>query len=352
MYTSRQQLQQDLTSGEIIEEDIGEEAARLIAAAARPGVWLRTLGVDDEAEIPLGASKIGGRPDLPAGMPWPMRPAYPDAPERAALHRRGAEMADSALSWATSEQVAEFRRDFGEIAEAVTRPFPLQFIAQFDLAEIGRAGPLDPDIPEDGLLSIFWDLPEFPESFAPAAATGMKVLYQAAPVGPLQRLETPAELTALLRFRPIAPVACAPAAFLAPVPTASAEFEALGLDADTASAYSDWLSEADEAYSADDGEDWKCHRVGGWPTPLQGDMQTECALVAAGHYVGTHDDYLAAIGSPATAAARDWVFVAQIGSDEKARLALGDSGQLYVWVRRADLVARDFARARIVMQCF
>lgn len=46
----------------------------------RPALMLTTLAVDED-EIPVGASKIGGRPDLPPGFVWPLRPPYPDAEE-------------------------------------------------------------------------------------------------------------------------------------------------------------------------------------------------------------------------------------------------------------------------------
>ena len=77
----------------------------------------------DEAAIPLGASKIGGRPDLPPGMAWPTRPAYPDAAERAAGHRREADrlLAESKKqgSWMTPAQGERFSADARARADAV-----------------------------------------------------------------------------------------------------------------------------------------------------------------------------------------------------------------------------------------
>src|SRR5205814_4864410 len=37
---------------------------------ARPAILLRTTKTEED-EIPLGPSKIGGRPDLPPSTPWP-----------------------------------------------------------------------------------------------------------------------------------------------------------------------------------------------------------------------------------------------------------------------------------------
>lgn len=41
-----------------------------IMAQVRPAVRLRAFLAED-GELPAGASRLGGRPDLPAGFPWP-----------------------------------------------------------------------------------------------------------------------------------------------------------------------------------------------------------------------------------------------------------------------------------------
>jgi uncharacterized protein YwqG len=75
---------------------------------ARPAILLRTRE-SSEAKIPLGATKIGGRPDLQAGYEWP---AYKDGK-------------------------------------------PLAFLAQLDLAEIAKLGTPIKGLPTTGLLSLF-----------------------------------------------------------------------------------------------------------------------------------------------------------------------------------------------------
>jgi uncharacterized protein YwqG len=231
----------------------------------------------------------------------------------------------------------------------VARPQPLAFIAQLDLAELSRAGALDADFPQSGRLAIFYDTIEQPWGFRPADQAGSAVLYHEADAA-LTRREPPAELTALARFTPFAPRACRAHPCLAPVPMASAAFAAAGFSATVEDAYDAWWSD-DEAETAGGGVDWMCHRVGGWPTPIQGDMQTECALVAAGYDCGTPDPYRTAETADVRASAHDWLLLAQIGSDPAAGMTWGDNGQLYVWIRRADLRDRRFAPARIILQC-
>ena len=78
-----------------------------IEAMARPALLLKTTAAKD-ADIPVGASKIGGDPDLPAGIEWP-------------THKDGK---------------------------------PLAFLAQIDLGQAAKALKL-PGLPTSGLLSIF-----------------------------------------------------------------------------------------------------------------------------------------------------------------------------------------------------
>lgn len=77
-----------------------------------------------------------------------------------------------------------------------------------------------------------------------------------------------------------------------------------------------WFDEAQNAASSG-GEDGGCLRICGRPTPVQGDMQAECALVAAGHCCGDGDAY----ANEATLAVRNiaaqWLLLLQIGNDEK-----------------------------------
>ena len=82
--------------------------AKVIRKLTRPAILLRTKK-SSEAKIPLGASKIGGKPDLPSDTPWPL----------------------------------------------FTDGKPLAFLAQLDLAEMAKVGSPIKGLPIDGLLSLF-----------------------------------------------------------------------------------------------------------------------------------------------------------------------------------------------------
>ncbi len=85
-----------------------KDQKKAIRKLVRPAVLLLTRK-SSEAKIPTGATKIGGRPDLPASVEWP---AYQDGK-------------------------------------------PLAFLAQINLAEIAKVGSPIKGLPARGLLSIF-----------------------------------------------------------------------------------------------------------------------------------------------------------------------------------------------------
>jgi uncharacterized protein YwqG len=340
MFGSIQELRGSLEAA-----GLSPEACILLAELGRPGAWLETR----RADSPVGATRIGGDPDLSRDMPWPKR-VYANAADRAARYAKDAEAPDSNWSWATPEQCASFREDSRRMAEIVAKPFPLSFVAQIDLAQMWTAGALDPDIPRDGLISIFYDCVENPWGFDPHDHPGAAVLYHPAKVPSLQRRQQPSEFEGLERQTSFKPLACAAHGFLAPPAPWAPAVTALGLTTDDCDAFDSWWDD-NLAGPSEDGSAFTCHRVGGWPTPVQGDMQTECALVSAGYYCGNGDAYRDPATEAIRATAAEWMLLAQIGSDSKADMMWGDVGQIYVWIRRADLRARRFTAARLIQQC-
>ncbi len=116
---------------------------------AQPAIRLNLTRVDDEARLALGASKVGGAPDLPAATPWP----------------------------ATSDGA------------------PLPFIAQIRLADIAS---LDAacDLPHVGLLSFFYAINQPDGALCIADdPTAWRVLWTPDDAAALSRLATPTALT-------------------------------------------------------------------------------------------------------------------------------------------------------------
>ena len=324
-FSSTQALAEAL--GPVLED---EQAATRLASLARPCVWLQTKL--DESVTALGSTRLGGLPDLPAGAAWPVRPAYPDAAQRGQYPR------------------ASERPHAGRLQTA----FPLNFLAQINFAQIWAASAVDEDMPRTGLLSIFYDITDKPWGSVPADDMALQLYFQEQVTNDLQRLPLPEALQTLPAHWHLGALECALHPALTPLPLASADWKAhaASFSREQQDAYAHWLSDEADCNASVDGQDWRCHHVGGWPTPIQGDMQTRCALVATGLDSGQGEHWC----DPATQLVRDtatdWLLLLQIGTDAQAGMSWGDEGQLYLWIRREDLRARRFDQARLILQCY
>src|SRR5215467_1149170 len=130
MWSTREELEAALARA-----GLAEWSPRL-AAAARHTIILEPGPVEEGAGTPIGASRVGGMPDLPAGGPWPWRPALP------------------ADGW--KELPQHLQELFQEDISHEARPWPLSFVAQVNFAEIHAVGGLD-GFPSSGRLLIFYD---------------------------------------------------------------------------------------------------------------------------------------------------------------------------------------------------
>src|SRR5262249_15911808 len=135
----------------VCEAGLVEHRARIMEFA-RPALALSTKQTP-EGRIAVGATKFGGRPDLPAGSRWP-------------------------------------RCDRG----------PLEFLAQFDLAELQQAFAGGALLPARGLLSFFM-YHNYPEDEygngreSPPKHTGGVRILHTPNTSKLARLEPPDDLT-------------------------------------------------------------------------------------------------------------------------------------------------------------
>lgn len=138
----------------------------LIVEALVPAMLFHPSGV----KIVIGGTRLGGTPDAPAGFVWP-RPALPDDPEEIA--KRG------------NEDAAR------EMRAHMALGLPYTFIAQVDLAEAARLGPVASLLPSDGRLQFFYDLSIGPWETGTRVA---KVIWERSPVDQLGTLAMPDDL--------------------------------------------------------------------------------------------------------------------------------------------------------------
>src|SRR6516164_1510942 len=129
MWSTRKELETALAHA-----GLGEWSLRL-AAAARHAIILEPGPVEEGADAPIGACRLGGMPDLPSGIPWPWRPALPNS------------------AW---EHLPENRDFFRHDIAHSARPWPLSCVVQIDFAEIHSVGGLE-GFPSSGRLLFLCD---------------------------------------------------------------------------------------------------------------------------------------------------------------------------------------------------
>lgn len=255
--------------------------------------------------LPVGASRLGGTPDLPAEAHWP--------------------------TW---------------------QGRPLSFLAQLNLAELA-AYPAAAALPAAGWLLFFYDAQEQPWGSTPADRGRAVVLYQPAATVLTPR-PLPADLsTAAYTAFPVSPLLFA-AEMTLPNPWEDdidiAENE---MTEDQRAAFWRLLHRHGDGTS----------RVFGTPDTIQGPVRQPCALVSRGISPGSLEamqQTREALGFSAAEveawqqqAATDWELLLQLDSHEsEANMMWEDMGRLYFCLPRAALAHRDFGAGWTVLQCF
>lgn len=260
-----------------------------IDTLTRNSVRLLTRPAAEDA-LRAGDSKIGGLPDLPAGVSWPELNGQPQS-----------------------------------------------FIAQIRLAD-ARKFDSEGLLPAQGMLWFFYDASQQTFGEQPEDRNGWRVLFNPDPSISLQRTGAPASLPAESLFQPCA-LTLSSELTLALQP----ELELPGLD---------WSDEEQQRYEQvleelRDPADRALphHRLLGYPDTIQDDMREQCQLVSNG--ITDSDDPRAA---SLQAGAQDWLLLLQIDTDANAKMRWANNGMIYYWIRRADLRDRHFDAGWLVLQ--
>jgi len=266
-----------------------QRLAAMLDQLTLPSVRLYT-NPSDEAAIQPGQTKFGGLPDLPVNTPWP-----------------------------------------------TMNGTPMEFIAQIQLAD---AHPYDSThtLPEQGLLSFFYDATQQTFGADPNDRAGVRVFYFTQPSATLKRIDVPPDLPPAGRSR-VCSVTFGNALTLALQPNlevASLQWT----DADQ-ERYDEALQQLAGAPSH------PIHRLLGHPDTIQDDMRMECQLAANGVAdPGSAPDQVAKL----TPGANDWILLLQVDSDPDVGMRWGNAGMLYFWIRRQDLANRQFDHVWVVLQ--
>ena len=289
-------------------EPIGLGAfADAIARSAKSAACFRPV-LRQDFDIPVGASKLGGAPDLPPDFAWPTR-------------RNSERKYQHGVAW-RDQEVAD-QRPGADIQ--------LSFIAQLDLASIPVEW-IDFDLPRHGLLSFFYDAEHQPWGFDPIHKGGWQLFWIDATSDKLVRS---AEQDPELSFTA---AELEPQLFLT---VAESLPRTLPLTDEQAMALFDFIGSRVAPGV----------QVGGHPMVIQNAMEEECEIVSRGYYAGNPEGYQEARNAGIGTSTQDWRLVLQVSSIEIANMLWGDGGNLYAWMRRSDIEQRRFENAWTILQC-
>ncbi len=243
-----------------------------------------------ESEVAVGASKIGGAPDLPDDVIWPL---------------------------------------MGDV--------PLSFLAQINLSDVQ---PFDTDklLPSSGMLYFFYDANQQTYGSDPADRAGRNVIYSVVDTASVKRHPFPDALPVEARF-----ASCAV--------TFSSEMT-LPQRPNLLDSTLDWNDKERQAYSdlmADfpSVEDRKMihHRLLGHSDDLQDDMHLQAQMLSHGFTDDQSPEAKVLVDG-----ATDWILLFQLDSDSDAHMQWASTGLLYFWIMRQDLQALKFDNVWVVLQ--
>ena len=303
----------------LLDSGLGPVAGAL-SETGRPAIVLVHANPEDRSR-----SKLGGLPDLPQGQSWPVRDAFPRTTH-----------ADGSPKFFAISGVP--------YARYYDMPQPLDFIAQIDLGELANAMTEAAGLPQRGMLYFFYDLVAESWGDDPDEAPAFRVLFHdcdtaLAPVASPGRTP-PIEPLPELRLRPHQ-------AFTIPSVWALQD-RIPDLPEAVRIAYGDLRDRVlRPEYPAG-----PAHQVLGIAHEIQSTMEGEIALTAAGIDLRVPGARQSVEAERVRAQKSEWQLLLQIDSDDDEGMMWGDAGMLYWWIRRSDLMARDFSKVWLRLQCY
>jgi uncharacterized protein YwqG len=241
-----------------------------------------------------GRTRLGGRPDLPPGFPWPSRVG----------------------------------RDLG-------------FVAQVNLAEVAAVD-ADTPFPRDGLLLFFYDLDTRPSGVYPDHRGAGRVVHvhgelerddaHAAGLRPL-----PVELSRELQLQG----------------AWSFQMEPLELESRDNLAWDELRRQLAAAQGVEleeaTADRVALHRLLGYHDELGGEVELDCELAASGFDPDDLERYYE-VRAEHEAEAREWRVLLQVSADDDLRTPPGEFDRLFFCIREADLRAGRFEEVWTILR--
>ena len=263
-----------------------------------------TFGQTDEP-LPVGSSRIGGRPDVPSDFVWPTYEG-------------------------SSYDATELKRR------------PLSFLAQINLRDVA-VWDEEHLLPTEGILSFFYELETMQWGFDPKDEGSARVFWF-----PDSETLAPADFPDDMEqdfILPELPINCTPQVSLPDYWCMKLPDEVTWDDYYACCAVCDYTEAEDVT------------KLLGYPDVIQNPMEEECERVTRGYRCGNSEDYQKvpeAEKEDISAKASEWRLLFQMGTVETDgyELMFGDAGYIYFWIRREDLLNRRFDRIWLILQCY
>lgn len=263
----------------------------------------------DEDKIAIGQTKIGGRPDLPKEICWVTETNIEEKSERKFL-------------------IFSRKRQ-----ETIIRS--LSFIAQINLSEIVD---FDKDnlLPKSGFLYFFYSAEQDAWGFDYKDNNKFKIIYWDGSIEELQRVDFPNDLPKYARYKPCSI-------------EIKSEISLPSLEHDF---YNDFTESERDKFWVEVYNDENINKLLGYSDNIQGSMELECELVTNGLYCGDPSGYNDPKAKELRTNAKDWLLLLQIDSNEKNAMMWGDVGRLYFWIKKDDLLNKQFDKSWFSLQCY
>ena len=283
-------------------EELKNEIIAKLKQVARQEIKI-TFGQTDEP-LPVGRSRIGGRPDVPSDFVWP-----------------------------TYE---------GSSYDVELKCRPLSFLAQINLRDVAE---WDEEhlLPTEGILSFFYELETMQWGFDPKDEGSARVFWF-----PDSETLSPADFPDDMEqdfILPELPINCTPQVSLPDYWCMKLPDEVTWDDYYACCATCDYTEAEDVT------------KLLGHPNVIQNPMEEKCERVTRGYRCGNPEDYQKvpeAEKEDISAKASEWRLLFQMGTVETDgyELMFGDAGYIYFWIRREDLLNRRFDRIWLILQCY
>ena len=259
-----------------------------------------------EAEVPVGVSKIGGKPDLPSDFEW----YY--------FH--------------------------GKTYEGVSENRPLSFLAQINCEEASKYDK-DSLLPSKGMLYFFYEIATMAWGYDPKDKGSARVYYYSGDISELIRTDFPSDLLEEFQLPEMAIAFSVhnELPFFEEFIVSHEEFGHNRYD-DYDKAKNTIVPESDEVGIS---------KLFGYADLIQSEMVLQCELTTNGIYTGNSEGY-AHVTAEQKENCSKWQLLLQLDSiqTENYEMLWGDDGHIYYYINIDDLKASNFDNCWLILQCY